>query len=36
MLPSSKWGGGVIGFQAKKIPNDPITKYDINNIHQIN
>ena len=47
MLTSSK-GGGVIcnssrilikhmmSIQAKKIQNDPIIKYHINNIHQIN
>ena len=46
MLPSSKWGvicnslrillKLMMSIQAKNIQNDPITKYHINNIHQIN
>ena len=45
MLTSSKWGvicsslrvliKHMMSIQAKKIQNDPITKYHINNIHQI-
>ena len=26
----------IMSIKAKKIQNDPITKYHINNIHQIN